>query len=67
MSYGTCKGKSLENFGIPAALPALSLSPENIPAMVDILLDAMDTEPFLVVEFIRKRLERISKPGSAME
>ena len=54
MSYETCKGKSLGNYGIPAAIPALSLSPENIQAMVDILLDAMESEPFLVVEFIRK-------------
>lgn len=54
MPYETCKGKSLENYGITAAIPSLSLSPESIQAMVDILLDAMDSEPFLVVEFIRK-------------
>lgn len=53
MPYETCKGKSLENHGITAAIPALSLSPENIQAMVHILLDAMDSEQFLVVEFIR--------------
>ncbi len=35
---------------------ALSLSPENIPAMVDILLDTLDSDPALAVEFIKKRL-----------
>ena len=67
MSYETCKGKSLGNYGIPAAIPALSLSPENIRAMVDILLDAMDSEPFPVVELYGNGSERISKPGSAVE
>ncbi len=35
---------------------ALSLSPENIPAMVGILLDTLDSDPALAVEFIKKRL-----------
>ena len=67
MSYEICKGKSPGNYGIPAAIPALSLSPENIQAMVDILLDAMDSEPFPYNSTTGNGSERISKPGSAVE
>ena len=35
---------------------ALSLSPETIPALVDILLDTLDSDPELAVEFIKKRV-----------